>query len=231
MVGEFPGLAVARRGRQPPHTSDFRGVYCALLEQWLGVDAAPIIPNASTSPPGAGGLMRRWPSLALALAVRTHAPWPRTAAERASARRSGRDVHRARAGAGLGCRRAAPSAVGAAGRRPGPAPGPPGRRRDARAPASCPSAAKEFSLTLSRPLVGAGRVRVELRNIGEDPHNLVVSPEGTPHAAGVLLELDPGGYERRSVSLSPGRYQLWCSLAGHERRHGRHAARAVARRR
>ena len=30
------------------NTSDFRGVYCALLEQWLGVDAGPIIPNASS---------------------------------------------------------------------------------------------------------------------------------------------------------------------------------------
>jgi len=30
------------------NTSDFRSVYCALLEQWLEVDAAPIIPNASS---------------------------------------------------------------------------------------------------------------------------------------------------------------------------------------
>jgi uncharacterized protein (DUF1501 family) len=30
------------------NTSDFRGVYCALLEQWLGVDAGAIIPNAAT---------------------------------------------------------------------------------------------------------------------------------------------------------------------------------------
>ena len=29
-------------------TSDFRGVYAALLEQWLGVDAASVIPDAST---------------------------------------------------------------------------------------------------------------------------------------------------------------------------------------
>lgn len=29
-------------------TSDFRAMYCSLLEQWLGQDAAPIIPGASS---------------------------------------------------------------------------------------------------------------------------------------------------------------------------------------
>jgi hypothetical protein len=76
--------------------------------------------------------------------------------------------------------------------------------------------AKEFSLTLSRPLVGRGGVRVELRNNGEDPHNLVVSPEGTHTPLASFSTLGPGTYERRSVTLDPGRYQLWCSLEGHE---------------
>jgi hypothetical protein len=77
-------------------------------------------------------------------------------------------------------------------------------------------AAREFSLTLSRPLVGAGAVTVELRNSGEDPHNLVVSPEGTHTPLASFSEIGPGTYERRSVSLAPGRYQLWCSLELHE---------------
>jgi hypothetical protein len=76
--------------------------------------------------------------------------------------------------------------------------------------------AKEFSLTLSRPLVGRGSVRVELRNNGEDPHNLVLSPEGTHTPLASFSTLDPGTYERQSVTLDPGRYQLWCSLEGHE---------------
>jgi hypothetical protein len=76
--------------------------------------------------------------------------------------------------------------------------------------------AKEFSLTLSRPLVGKGSVRVELRNNGEDPHNLVVSPEGTHTPLVSFSTLGPATYERRSVTLDPGRYQLWCSLEGHE---------------
>ena len=47
MVGEFPGLAsgLDRDGNLRP-TSDFRGVYCALLEQWLGADARGVIPGA-----------------------------------------------------------------------------------------------------------------------------------------------------------------------------------------
>ena len=77
-------------------------------------------------------------------------------------------------------------------------------------------AAREFSLTLSRPLVGTGRVRIELRNSGEDPHNLVVSPDGTHTPLASFSTLDPGLYVRKSVTLAPGRYQLWCSLEGHE---------------
>ena len=48
MVGEFPGLASLDGQDNLPHTSDFRAVYCSLLEQWLGVDAAGIIPKASS---------------------------------------------------------------------------------------------------------------------------------------------------------------------------------------
>ena len=103
---------------------------------------------------------------------------------------------------------------------PGPAPGP-GQPEDPAPeapvlPRFVSVAAREFSLTLSRPLVGAGAVTVELRNSGEDPHNLVVSPEGTHSSLATSSELDPGTYERRSVTLAPGRYQLWCSLEFHE---------------
>jgi hypothetical protein len=44
----------------------------------------------------------------------------------------------------------------------------------------------------------------------------VVSPEGTHSPLASFSEIDPGTYERRSVSLAPGRYQLWCSLEFHE---------------
>jgi uncharacterized protein (DUF1501 family) len=47
MVGAFPGLTTLDDGDNLRTTSDFRSVYCSLLEQWYGVDAAPIIPGAS----------------------------------------------------------------------------------------------------------------------------------------------------------------------------------------
>ena len=49
MVGEFPGLqkGLDTNGNVSA-TSDFRGIYSALLEQWLGVDAAGVIPNAAS---------------------------------------------------------------------------------------------------------------------------------------------------------------------------------------
>jgi uncharacterized protein (DUF1501 family) len=46
MVGEFPGLATLDRHGNLRATSDFRGLYGALLEQWLGADAEAIIPGA-----------------------------------------------------------------------------------------------------------------------------------------------------------------------------------------
>jgi len=49
MVGEFPGLqdGLDADGNLRA-TADFRGVYAALLEQWFGVDAAAVIPHASS---------------------------------------------------------------------------------------------------------------------------------------------------------------------------------------
>jgi uncharacterized protein (DUF1501 family) len=49
MVGEFPGLkgGLDEDGNVKA-TADFRGVYGALLEQWLGVDAGTVIPDAGS---------------------------------------------------------------------------------------------------------------------------------------------------------------------------------------
>ncbi|MBJ7331543.1 MAG: DUF1501 domain-containing protein [Solirubrobacteraceae bacterium] len=48
MVGEFPGLAKLDPAGNLRATSDYRAVYSSLLEQWLGTDAAAIIPGAAT---------------------------------------------------------------------------------------------------------------------------------------------------------------------------------------
>ena len=51
LIGEFPGLAngtgLDEQGNLRA-TSDFRGLYCSLLEQWFQTDAAGIIPSAAS---------------------------------------------------------------------------------------------------------------------------------------------------------------------------------------
>lgn len=47
MVGEYPGLASLDGDDNLRATSDFRAMYCSLLEQWLDQDAGPIIPGAA----------------------------------------------------------------------------------------------------------------------------------------------------------------------------------------
>jgi uncharacterized protein (DUF1501 family) len=49
MVGEFPGLKTGLDDDgNLKATSDFRGVYAGLLEQWLGTDAAAVLPDAAS---------------------------------------------------------------------------------------------------------------------------------------------------------------------------------------
>jgi uncharacterized protein (DUF1501 family) len=51
MIGEWQGLA---SGLDPlgnlTETADYRSVYSSVLEQWLGQEAAPIIPGAAALP-------------------------------------------------------------------------------------------------------------------------------------------------------------------------------------
>jgi uncharacterized protein (DUF1501 family) len=48
MVGEFPGLDQLDADDNLRNTSDFRGLYCALIEQWFGVDAGAVIADAGS---------------------------------------------------------------------------------------------------------------------------------------------------------------------------------------
>lgn len=74
---------------------------------------------------------------------------------------------------------------------------------------------------LSRPCVDAGAVNVELRNQGEDPHNLFMRPSGQLDPAYTIpeqepFELAPLGVQDRTVALTPGQWYLWCDLLTHE---------------
>jgi uncharacterized protein (DUF1501 family) len=50
MIGEFTGLDTLDRESNLRHSTDFRGLYASLLEQWLEADAAAIIPGADKFP-------------------------------------------------------------------------------------------------------------------------------------------------------------------------------------
>jgi uncharacterized protein (DUF1501 family) len=51
MVGEFPGLDKLDRDGNLRATTDFRGLYAALIEDWLGGDAAAVLPDAKVRRP------------------------------------------------------------------------------------------------------------------------------------------------------------------------------------
>jgi uncharacterized protein (DUF1501 family) len=46
MIGEWPGLGRLDTNGNLIANTDFRALYCSLLEQWLGTDAAGVIPSA-----------------------------------------------------------------------------------------------------------------------------------------------------------------------------------------
>ena len=48
MVGEFPGLQTLDALGNLRSTSDFRALYCSVLEQWLGADPDGIVPSAGS---------------------------------------------------------------------------------------------------------------------------------------------------------------------------------------
>jgi hypothetical protein len=108
---------------------------------------------------------------------------------------------------------------------PAPGGGPgvpaPGGGSDPTAPApvyhTLSVASKEFSLTLSRQLLTPGSETVQLNNRGEDPHNLVISPEdGSSGPLATYPDVASLDSHTQQVELPAGRYKLWCSLPGHE---------------
>ncbi|MFZ1154601.1 MAG: DUF1501 domain-containing protein [Solirubrobacteraceae bacterium] len=48
MVGEFPGLTKLDVNENVVNTSDFRAMYCSLLEQWFQTEAGLVIPEAAS---------------------------------------------------------------------------------------------------------------------------------------------------------------------------------------
>lgn len=86
--------------------------------------------------------------------------------------------------------------------------------------------AVEWSYTLSRPEVSAGKVIVELNNQGEDSHNLKLQREGSGDPPLSVPEATPDEHMTASFNLSVGTYRLYCSLFEHDER-GMHATLLV----
>jgi hypothetical protein len=87
--------------------------------------------------------------------------------------------------------------------------------------------AREFSYSLSRTKVRAGRVIVELVNHGQDTHDLDLRRIGGTHIFR-FPSVQPGQFVDRELKLVPGRYRLWCAIADHNER-GMHATLRVVR--
>ena len=81
-------------------------------------------------------------------------------------------------------------------------------------PARLGVSAKEFHLVLSRPSVKTGLVEIELQNDGEDAHDLRLRRLGGTRTYWVP-DTKPGRRRTIEISLRPGRYRLWCSVANH----------------
>lgn len=89
------------------------------------------------------------------------------------------------------------------------------------APARLLVYAQEWSLWPSRPSLHAGRVVVQLWNRGQDAHDLRIRllrhgrMVGRAQGAGVTQS---GKLTQASWHLSPGTYELYCSMPGHLKR-------------
>jgi uncharacterized cupredoxin-like copper-binding protein len=96
-----------------------------------------------------------------------------------------------------------------------------------RPPARVQVVAQEFSYSLSRTKVRAGRVIVELVNRGQDTHDLDLRRNGSTHIFR-FPSVQPGQVVDRELKLVSGRYLLWCAIADHRER-GMHAVLRVVR--
>jgi plastocyanin len=86
---------------------------------------------------------------------------------------------------------------------------------------------EHFGYTLSRPSTQSGRIRFELNNLGEDPHNLNLQRQGSEsEPVYQLANTLPKQHSVASFELPPGTYRLWCSLLEHDAE-GMHATLVV----
>lgn len=76
---------------------------------------------------------------------------------------------------------------------------------------------REYAIAIYRPRVRPGRLKLNVRNLGEDVHDLVVKRAGK-RVGGLATIVKPGSTATLRLNLrTPGRYLLVCTVADHER--------------
>ncbi len=84
----------------------------------------------------------------------------------------------------------------------------------------------EFRFNLSQMRIPAGRLVLQLKNIGEDDHDLrIIGPNGTMRAETGRVRPDRLGTLR--TTLARGRYTYVCTVADHQTRGMRGAFQVV----
>jgi plastocyanin len=76
--------------------------------------------------------------------------------------------------------------------------------------------AVEYSYTLSRTSVPAGKVILQFVNDGQDEHNLQISEGEEGPLAGSFADTPSKGVGQLQLEMRSGSYTLFCSLHGHE---------------
>src|SRR3954451_9724752 len=71
----------------------------------------------------------------------------------------------------------------------------------------------EYRITLGRATVPHGRITFSIANFGQDDHNLKVARHQIGY--GFSGRVPAGARSHFTVTLRPGRYNLYCSIPGH----------------
>ena len=74
-----------------------------------------------------------------------------------------------------------------------------------------PVSETEFKITLASTDFKAGAITFEAKNDGKIPHDLAI--KGTSDKTKLI---PPGGSAELKVTLKPGKYELYCTVPGHE---------------
>ena len=69
----------------------------------------------------------------------------------------------------------------------------------------------EFKITTDLTSFKAGQITFVAKNDGKIPHDLAVKETGDK-----TKEIPPGGTAELKVNLEPGKYELYCTIPGHE---------------